>query len=94
MRWSKTGVFFASLFFAFSMWCLVSYARGDWQWLLIIGYITLPFSLAVDYLCTSLQSVFSLTYAVTSWIEVAMDVIFGLLEFYFAGWLLERPFRR
>lgn len=94
MRWSKTGIFFASLFFAFSMWCLISYARGDWQWLLIIGYITFPFSLAVSYLCTSLQSVFGLTAAITSWIEVAMDIIFGLLEFYFAGWLLERPFRR
>jgi hypothetical protein len=94
MRLSNTGVAFAGVFLAFSVWCLICFAKGDWQWLLIIGYITFPFSLASNYLCTHLQSVLSLIYTATNWMEVAMDIAFGILEFYCFGWLLERPFRR
>lgn len=91
---SKTGVAFAVSFAAFSIWSVISTLNGLWQATEVIVYVTFPFSLAVHYICSSFQSLIGLSYGVLNWIEVTLDIMCGVLVFYFFGWLLERPFRR
>lgn len=93
-RLSKTGVAFAALFAAFCLWCVISFLKGAWQATDVIAYVTFPFSLAVHYGCSFLQSLFRLSYGAINGLEVALDAICGTLEAYFFGWLLERPLRR
>lgn len=87
-RLSKTGTIFAWLFVTFRAWCINSFFKGEWQAMDIIAYITLPFSLAIHYICSSFQPLLDFSYVALNWLEVTLDIFCGALEFYFFGWLL------
>lgn len=94
MRLSITGTVFSMAFALFSGWCVVSFLEGKWEMLAYIVYLTLPFSIGTTYLCVGIQSVLGFSDVVVNWIMITLNSAVGILEFYFLGWLLERPFRR
>lgn len=93
-KFSKTGGVFAAIFLIFCLLSIIFFLRGNGRSLDIIGYVTFPFSLASYYLGVAIQSEFGLSYAALNFFEVLADASLGLFEFYFFGWILERPFRR
>jgi len=93
-RWSPTGCVFSIVFLAFAIWCLITIARGDSDPVWILSFLTLPMSYLVVLLSDNLQSIFGLSYDVVGWSGAVLDVLWGVLMFYFFGWLLERPLRR
>ncbi len=93
-RWSPTGCVFSVVFLRFAIWCLITVARGDNDPIWILSFLTLPMSYLVVLLSDHVQSIFGLSYDVVGWSGAVLDVLWGVLMFYFFGWLLERPLRR
>ena len=60
----------------------------------ILGFLTLPVSYLVLFVSDHVRSSFGLSYDVLGWAGAVLDVLWGLLMFYFFGWFLERPLRR
>lgn len=94
MKLSITGIVFSLLFLFLSGWCVISALRGAWEATALIVYVTMPLSWVIGFFCMFMQSILGMSNAVTNWVMVTLDIIFGILEFYFWGWFLERPLRR
>lgn len=92
-RWSPTGCVFSAVFLAFAIRCLVSVAKGDGDPLWILSFLTLPMSYLLGLLGDRIQSLFALSGDVLGWSAAILDILWGMLMFYFFGWLLERPLR-
>jgi hypothetical protein len=82
------------VFLAFAIRCLVSVARGDGDPLWILSFLTLPVSYLLDILSGHVHSFIGLSDGILGWSAAMLDVLWGMLMFYFFGWLLERPLRR
>lgn len=93
-RWSPTGCVFSIVFLVFAIWCLITIARGDGGPAWILSFLTLPVSYLIALLGDHLHSSFGLSDAALGWSGTILDVLWGMLMFYFFGWALERPFRR
>lgn len=93
-RWSPTGCVFSAMFLAFAIWCLIVIARGDSDPMWILSFLTLPMSYLVVLLSDLVHSYLGLSDDVVGWSGAVLDVLWGILMFYFFGWLLERPLRR
>jgi hypothetical protein len=93
-RWSPTGGVFAIVFLAFAIRCLVSIGRGDGDPLWILQFLTLPVSYLLVFLSGHVHALFNLSDDVVGWSAAILDVLWGVLMYYFVGWLLERPLRR
>lgn len=91
--WSPTGCVFAAAFLGLAIWCLSSPSKdGGPLW--ILEFLTLPVSYLAVLFGSHTQSLLALPDSVIEWSVATLDVFWGLLLFYFLGWLLERPLRR
>lgn len=88
---SATGCVFAAVFLAVSGWCVASTLLQGTEATTFIAYVTMPFSIPVIYLGDLMGSP---NVSLVNWLLTALLIVLGILEFYFWGWLLERPFRR
>lgn len=92
-RLSSTGCVFSAVFLALAIWCLVGIARGDGDPMWILNLLTLPMSYLVVLLSSFVHPSFGLSNDMVDWSGTILDVLWGMLMFYFFGWLLERPLR-
>lgn len=90
-RLSVTGFIFTTLFLALSGWCVASTLLHGTEATTFIAYVTMPFSIPILWLATLGGS---LNVGLVNWLLTTLLIVLGCLEFYFWGWLLERPFRR
>jgi hypothetical protein len=54
----------------------------------------LPMSYLLGLLGDHVHSLFGLSDNVLGWSAALLNVLWGMLMFYFFGWILERPLRR
>lgn len=92
--WSPTGCVFSVGFMAVAIWCLTLIAGGDNGPMWILSFLTLPMSYLLALLGEHIHSHFGLSDNLVGWSAGLLDVLWGMLMFYFFGWLLERPLRR
>ncbi len=93
-RWSPTGCVFSVVFFGVAIWCLVSSTHGDGGPLWLFSFLTLPMSFLLVFPAYFAESHLGWSADVLGWVVTVLDVFWGMLMFYFFGWLLERPLRR
>lgn len=92
--WSISGLIFAALFALFAIGCLVWALMGQWVATVFVFMATLPFSLLPYLLLSLLRGSLGMSYEVLNWALFAMTCVIGVVEFYWIGWWMERPFRR
>lgn len=91
MAASRSGILFAISFLAFSSWCVISFLIGEDQALYAIAFATYPFSLVIGLAGGTLHSRFGVSFEIINWFNVVLDVVCGMTECYFIGWILGRP---
>ena len=69
-------------------------ARGHSDPIWLFSFLTLPMSLLLTLVGHGVESSFGLDADAVGWSIALLDLIWGVLMFYFLGWLLERPLRR
>lgn len=93
-KWSPTGCVLSAAFLAIAIRCLISISHGHTDPMWLLSFLTLPMSFVLTILAGGIQSPLGLSDEVTGWSVTVLSVIWGVLMFYFFGWLLERPLRR
>lgn len=90
LMFSRLGFLLLTLFLVLSLYLLS--AGGDGS--IILALIVWPLSVLVDIACEHLQGLEGWSYQTRNAIESAGFVLVGSLEFYVAGWIIDRVIRR
>lgn len=92
MRISKFGAVLSSMLLAAASYFYFVSLQGAWQAPIFISLATLPFSILINSGFDYVQNFFGLTDSIRPHAETVCTIIFGIFEFYFIGFFIEKDF--